>query len=616
MSEDTQSQDSGGIAKRLFKVVGKAGSAVGDVAGGLIRSAGRSARNAGGRASLTFASEVEQTPPKVCRELAESLTRWLVQEHQGRADLQRQKPSTVELSEMNQASTFYEVMLEEPGLAGRRFRFVVRHHPLPEIGDNFPDQGEAYHEEALLVLAWPQSLSCEVNERGIAIWDQASIIGRRNPATDLIQQWLLAELGGTFVYKKVQAKKRPKAAKPMPLWGREEELQYALRLILTPRPRELKSKNLISLAAPGGTGKSYFLKALRQSVGHRVKWAGVDHQGMADDSSGLGLLGRCLAKLARELEEQSVEMDGFRKEFRSFQKRVEAAEKNEPSGFFSHLRKAAMSTAGVNPILGAVSAGVVFLTSWGQEMKEESEALAQDNAVKALTSAFQKDLLEYSEQASAEALCWLRPVLVFDTYEWLAPMIDTWLRTELLAEEFLEKSRLVIVLSGREHLLRTDTRWAEWQHQTASISLAQFDRATSDSYLSSLGVGEDRMSQLYDFTEGLPLFLTLAAQIEEADQAVHILADRVLEEVPQEWGQDFLKAALLDEFSDSNLRRLFSEKSQEELAQLAKLLSGATFTLAQDGKRAFLPPVRKVFRRRLLLDIGESSLKDLQSRLV
>jgi hypothetical protein len=604
-----------GLARRLFRAVGKAGQAVGGAAEGLLRSAGRSAKSAGGRALLTFSSETETTSPTTPRELAESLTQWMMEEA-GRADLQQQKPSTVELTEVGQVACFYEVWLEEPGLTGRSFRIIIRQSPLSDWDANFPTIDQSYHYRALIVLSWPQDLLTDPTGFGVMVWDQAAFVGERDAAGDLLRRWLVDHIGGAFPSKKVVPKsKAEKKSQPIPLFGRDTEIERATSLLLTPRRRDERHKRLLSLAAPGGTGKSFFLKALRKQVGHRVAWAGVDHQGIEDDESGVGLLGRILAEIAKQLEDQSVEMTAFSKELRDFRKRVEAVESGEPGGFFGHLKKAAETAAGINPVLGAVSAGVVFLTSWRQEAKEESEALAKDNAVKALTNAFKSDLKQYAQNQQSEALCWTRPILIFDTYEWLAPLIDTWIRTDLLADNFLEETGIVLVLSGREHLLRTDTRWSEWQHQIANITLTPFDLETTRSYLKSLDIEESRVQELFEFTEGLPLFLSLAAQFEHPDEAVRVLTERVLEEVPKNHWLHFRQASLLDHFHPQSLEKLFPDFSESEIEQLVKLLNKATFTISDDGKRAFLLPVRRIFQRTLVLELGQEAVDKLKNSI-
>ena len=626
-SEAPEHRKKSGLARRLFKAVGKAGQAAGqavgkvgqaagDAAGSLIRTAGQTAKSAGGRAMLTFSKESESTSPASPRELAEAFTKWLLEEHQGKADLQQQKPSTVELTELGQVSCFYEVWLEEPGLTGRRFRFLVRQSPLSEWEANFPETDQKWDYRAMVTVSWPQNLLSEPKDFGVLIWDQASLVGERDAAVDLLQTWLVEEAGGTFPHKKVLPKSSSqKKQEPIPIFGRDQEMKQATSLLLAPRPREMRQKTLLSLAAPGGTGKSFFLKALKRQVEPRVVWAGVDHQGIESDGSGVGLLGRILSELAKQLEEQAVDMSGFAKELRAFRKRVEAVESGEPGGFFGHLKKAAETAAGINPVLGAMSAGVVFLTSWRQEAKEESEALAKDNAVKALTDAFKEDLGSHVKARSGRALCWMRPVLIFDTYEWLAPLIDTWIRTDLLSGNFLETTGVVVVLSGREHLLRTDTRWSEWQHQIANITLAPFDLSTTREFLTSIQVDESRIESLYKFTEGLPLFLSLAAQIDQPDEAIKILTERVLEEVPKEHWLNFQKASLLDHFHARSLETLFSDLPEEDRATLTTLLNNATFTVSNDGKRAFLGPVKRVFERALLLQIGEAAVDELKNSL-
>ena len=106
---------------------------MGGVAEDLLRSAGQTAKNAGGRAVLTFSQGVNATPEMGVRPLAESLVKWLVEEQLGEAELQQQKPSTVELTELGEHSSQYVVQFDEPGLMGRSFRFVFRAE-IPKVG--------------------------------------------------------------------------------------------------------------------------------------------------------------------------------------------------------------------------------------------------------------------------------------------------------------------------------------------------------------------------------------------------------------------------------------------------------------------------------------------------
>lgn len=588
-----------GLARRLMRAVGSAGSAVGEAAGDLLKTAGKSARDAGERAALSLSSAVQETPECTLRELAEDLTAWLVAEHQGKAELQQQKPSTVELTELGQVSVFYEVRLEEPGLLGRSFRIVLRARPLTDWSVNLPDSEEQFHAQALLVMEWPASLQEEPGQLAVAIWDSACTVGERNSALDLLQRFLQVRLSGRFAERKVAPKPAKRVFKKVPIVGRTESLEELEALLFQPRPRRLRHLHIVSLAAPGGTGKSYFLKSLRTRVGARVLWAGVDHQVLEEEASSLHLLGGLLIRLARQLEEQGLTMSRFAKEALAFRKATSGGDTDSPSGVLAHLKKAAQTAAGANPLLSAVSAGVVFLTSLGEQAQKESESLARDNALRSLTRAFQEDLTAYRERVESEYLCWSAPVIVFDTYEWLSPLTDVWIRTEFLSEEFLDRSGAVLVLAGREHLLRTDTRWSEWQDQTVSISLKPLERADTFEYLKSLNVPPERFEELYHLTEGLPLFLNLAAHIEELDSAVDALVKRVLEEVEEPYHSQFLQASRLDNFDSASLKAEFEELSDDELSKLRERLLKASFTIESKGKRAFIAPVRRIFERAL-----------------
>ena len=614
--ENQDKSQSPSLARRLFrtvgqvgtaagKVVGSAGSAVGDAAGFLVRSAGQSAKTVGGRASLTFSGDVEEAPEQTVRELAESLTRWLVEEHGGTTDLQKQKPSTIELTEDTSTSESFVVNLEEPGLMGRRLRFIFRETVLSHFEDNLPVTDESFHSQVLIALRWPHHLNTEPEDLVCLLWDHATAIGERNAARDVAQSWIKSELGGTFCQRRVfnDKAKLSKVTPTVPIYARDQEMEKAERLLVTPIERG-QTAGILSLSAPGGTGKSYFLKALRSVVQARTCWAAVDHQGLTEGESEAGVVARLLADLAKQLEEQSLTMDDFSKEFRAYKQRTES-ESGEPTGLLRHLRKAAETAAGINPVLGAASAGVMFFTSWGQELKEVSEAIAKDDDIKALTDAFRNDLLENTAYERERFLMWRRPVLVFDTYEWLAPLIDTWLRTILVADDFFEKTGAMVILAGREHLLRTDTRWSEHQHAISSVSLEPFDEETSSEYLRTLGCEESRLKALFELTEGSPLFLSLVAQIQDDDEAIAILSQRILEEVKTEYRPHFLRAALLSSFDKTSIASLFDDLDDSAQTELLDRLKKATFTIARDGKRGFIPSVQKILSRTHLLEVGD-----------
>lgn len=457
--------------------------------------------------------------------------------------------------------------------------------------------------EALLVLEWPQQLLTSPEGVSCLVWSQAAAVGARNAAQDLVQRWLAHELGGTFARKEVFAGKALSRQVP-PLLGRDEEINAATRMLLSPRTEA----GIIGITAPGGTGKSYFLKHLKECVEGRVVWAGIDHQGLKDGEDGVDLVARVLARLAQGMESQKVSMGRFAKELRHFQKARESA---EPSGMLGHLRKAAETAAGINPVLGAASAGVAFLTSWGQQIKEESEAVARDDALLALTVAFTQDLVEWSSRERAGSLLWRRPVLIFDTYEWLAPVLDVWLRTQLLSSRLLREAGAAVIVAGRDHLFKVDTRWSEFAPQLTSLELRPFAPATAKAFLRELKASEERFEELYELTQGSPLFLSLAAHIKAPEEAIAILSDRILEEVPREHWSDFRHAAVLERFTPGTLEKLFPQKDETARSALNEMLARASFTVAGPSGRVFAPSIRGVLCRSLRLELGDSAYQRL-----
>ena len=600
-----------GLARRLFRSVGQA---AGRAAEGVIKTAGQTVKGAGDRVRLTFAGEVEETPHWELRAIAESLTQWLLEECRGTADLQQQKPSTVELSELGQVHSFFEIVMEEPGITGRRFRFIVRTHPLSDLEANFPTSGEQdFDAQLLLVRSWRRELAVEPKGVSCLVWEQAAAVGLRNSAQDLGQRWLSATLGGSFARKKVLPDKLKVAKSTTPLLGRDEELALTRGLLLTPDPQGRTGGGLLALVAPGGIGKSYFLRALKHEVESRVIWSGVDHQCLGQVGDGVETIAKALSVLAKDLESRDLSMSGFRKEYSRFQKSREP--EKAQGGMFSHVRKAIETAAGINPVLGAASAGAAFLVSWGEEMRDQAEALARDDAVLALTRAFKDDLREWSERERSQALLWRRPVLVFDTYEWLAPLVDVWLRTQLLADDLFAKSQTVVVLAGRDHPLKVDTRWAEFSSSMTVIELKPFSKTTAVEFLRQLKAPEARTEELYELTGGLPLFLSLVAHISSVEEASEILGKRILEEVPRESWSDFRHASLLEHFTPTDLAKLFPDRSREELESLLRRLGAATFTESGEGRRAFTPAVGAILRRNLQVEVGPQAYQELRARL-
>lgn len=600
-----------GLARRLFRSVGQV---AGRAAEGVIRTAGQTVKGAGDRVRLSFSGEVEEAPDWELREIAESLTGWLLEECQGATDLQQQKPSTVELTELGQVQSFFAIVMEEPGVAGRRFRFIIRGRPLADLEANFPSQDEQqFTAQLLLVRSWPSELRLEPATVSCLVWDQAAAVGPRNSAHDLAQRWLGAALSGGFARKKVLPPGFKTGHSSTPLLGRDAELSLACQVLLTPRPRRRPETVVLALAAPGGTGKSYFLRCLKEELGPRVVWAGVDHQSMEPAGDGVDMLAKVLAGLAKGLQAQGLSMSTFRKEYLRFQKSRDSEQSR--GGIFSHVRKALETAAGINPVLGAASAGAAFLASWGEEMSEQSEALAKDDTLLALTRSFKDDLREWSDEERSVALFWRRPVLVFDTYEWLAPLVDVWLRTQLLSDDLFSGSQTVVVLAGRDHPLKVDTRWAEFAQSMAVIELKPFSKAVAERFLEQLKVPPERFESLYELTGGLPLFLSLVAHIPSVDEAGESLGKRILEEVPREYWSDFRHASLLSRFTAADLGKLFPDRSAEEIEGLLAKLGSATFTESSARRRAFSPAVARILRRNLELEVGPDTMQELQRRL-
>ena len=169
-----------------------------------------------------------------------------------------------------------------------------------------------------------------------------------------------------------------------------------------------------------------------------------------------------------------------------------------------------------------------------------------------------------------------------------------------------------MVIAGRDHLFKVDTRWSEFASEMTSIELRPFSPALARAFLRELKASEDRFTELYELTQGSPLFLSLVAHIEQPEEAIGILSGRILEEVPREHWNDFRHAALLESFTPNALESLFPDKDGPAREALLERLAHASFTLSGPDGRAFTPPVREVLRRSLRLELGQDEYERRQ----
>ncbi|MBT9585087.1 ATP-binding protein [bacterium] len=561
----TDSKD--GLAGKVFRTVGK-----------ILTTAGHTAGTTGQRAALTFASAAKGkvvpllTPKELAGRMANDLA------------------SPLEIH-----GDAYHVIWTEPGLLANRFAFVFA-PTLQAVSGNV----------AYILSSWPPDRFEVDPSLSIFVWDRGLRLGPRSAAADYVSMWLKSWLGFVFDGRELVAK--PPAVGPRGLFvGRQAELEKLGRLLDDHSPER---KWIVSLTAHGGTGKSYFLERFERRYQARMLFAHIDHQNVEAAGGTLTTLTSLISALATKFAAGGCVTPRFDKAYGRFVRTLKPETQTQESGLVGLMRKAVRSGSGVLPAFGAAEASLKFYDSLSEDARKEAEALANNSWIQKLTGALVDDLKPFVEKQRSDYLLWRRPVLVFDTYELLAVIADTWLRICLLKNPAFQALAPVVVTAGRHSLLRIDTRWSEHQEAILQLPLRPFEEAQTREYFEALGATPEQIENYLPLTGGLPLFVSLVANCNSTDSAVRLLTGRVLEEIEPEWRPHFFSAAVADGFNRDILGRLLDGN----LPQAYERLTRCTFVESHQGLWHFAPLVRTLLVRSLELE-SPDRLREIRSRL-
>jgi hypothetical protein len=556
-----------GLAGKLFRTVGK-----------ILTTAGHTAGTTGQRAALTFAAAAKGQSIPVCspKELAGRMANDLACPLEVHGDC-------------------YHVLWTEPGLLARRFVFV------------FGPTAEAMAGNvAYVVSSWPPDRFEVDPQLSLFVWNRGLRLGPRTAAADYVSLWIKSWLG--FVFEGRELVARPPGVGPRGLFvGRRAEME---RLGQVLDDHSADRKWIVSLTAHGGTGKSYFLERFERRYQARILFAHIDHQNVEAAGGTLTTLTSLIAALASRFAAAGCATPRFDKAYARFVLTLKAEPPPVESGLTGLMRKAVRSGSGLLPAFGAAEASLKLYDSLSEEARKESEALANNSWIQKLTAAMVADLKPFVEKQQADYLLWRRPVLVFDTYELLAVIADTWLRVCLLKNPAFQALGPVVITAGRHSLLRIDTRWSEHQEAILPLPLRPFDEAQSREYFEALGASPEQIENYLPLTGGLPLFISLVADCNSTDAAVRLLAGRVLEEIEPEWRSPFFAAAVPEGFNRDILSRVIEGDPQP----LYERLTRCTFVESQQGLWHFAPLVRTLLVRSLELESPER-LREIRARL-
>lgn len=572
-------EESGPVKKKKEGLTGK----LLQVAGKLITTAAHTAATTGQRAILTFVSTVggREIPRRTASELAGDLAGYLERGQKGETKIQK---CTLEL--VDGEADRREIRLTEPGMLGQTYRFL------------FLPRAEGQLVNVTIALEWPPDRFELPEDVSVFIWNDGVQLGPRGAAADYVSMWLADLLGFRFESLELCESRKSRAGLEAPrlFVGRERETQRIVELAARPNP-SAQDPWIVSLTALGGTGKSYFLRQVQHRLGRRALFALVDHQSCegCEHSLERGLVS-LLQSLALGFQGDGCSTTRFDKLYTRYQR--QGRPETPASGLMHYARKAVEIGSGKNPLLTVAEAGWQAVDAVAGEVQAETDALATNSWVRRLTAALVQDLAAFVAKQRKSYYLWRRPVLVLDSYELLALLADTWLRTVLLANPAFQALRPLVVLASRHELLRVNSRWSEYQGAVEQMSLQPFDPQEAARFLDLLG--QSGNESLVELTGGSPLFLSLVARSPSREVAVRTLVERMLEEVEPAWRDLVLDMALPEELDLDRLQRLHPDLPEPRRAfeRLLKL----TFITAREGRWAYAPAVRKALLAYLELE--------------
>ena len=185
--------------------------------------------------------------------------------------------------------------------------------------------------------------------------------------------------------------------------------------------------------------------------------------------------------------------------------------------------------------------------------------LADGSAFEPTPEGLSRTITGDRDRDGADYLSEAQTVLLLDSFEKLGPL------THHLQEQFLPRldQKVKVVISGRRRLGRA---WSAWQPVVRSIVLSGFEPEARARYLNLRGIGPDLAAEITGAAGGIPLALSLAADmatqrgVREFPAAAewHLAVRSLVEELLRDVGDQDLRilleaAAVLREFDEELL---------------------------------------------------------------
>jgi tetratricopeptide (TPR) repeat protein len=285
------------------------------------------------------------------------------------------------------------------------------------------------------------------------------------------------------------------------------EFQEMLKL-----PAEERRSFLLNIHGNAGVGKTYLSKRMRRIADESGALTAYTDETIDNILAAMG-------SISDEFARRGVRLSGFEKRYVDYQKRRHEVESDPkaPEGVGAFLSKTAI-TIGLNaardvPFAGSVLAPVddaavadqvnralVYLV---QKFSDHAERRLLLSPAEELTPVFVADL---NQIAAAD-----RPVvLLFDTYEDTALILDKWLR-ELYAGRYGDlPADLITIISGQYPL--NPNLWGEYYPVIADFPLEPFSDAEARQLLAGQNITDDRTINVIITLSGrLPLLISMLA---------------------------------------------------------------------------------------------------------
>ena len=551
------------------------------------------------------------------------------------------------------------------GLFGGKFAIVFAYAagaPLRDVLNSLTQKGYGVADIAGVCQTWPPEVSPVSSDPALFILDARGYAGSEGPAANYVDAWLteagygplphkrlieprpaLPELNSLFIGRNApiaaigRAITAPTSSHaPLPVsnptagaadsgGATDEPVELStepVQTIVTP-PSTQSQAWIVSIAGPGGSGKSYVLRRAHELYGTRCVWAQVDHENPEESEEGLL---RLMGDIAIRLKDGGCPLPTFDKEFARVRSAIRRGTNANNTGIVnagrtvqggakvasiaSELLKAAGHVTKSLNLIGAVAeVGTSIYERISAQRQETIDAILSSRYIQDVNAAICEDLAAFMSKQEKEYILPRRPVIVLDSYELIGPLADQWLRTLFLPRAATFGA--VVLIAGRYHLLRFNTRWADYQGAVEYVDLPPFDTDEARTYLTALPgkPDADRADYLVKLTGGLPLFLATAATLPSEEDTIKALAGRVLEEIEAEWRPAALDLSLADGFNLDTVMQIIPDAAKAE--KTFNRLSNATFIEGQAGRWRYQPTVQAILSRYRAL---ESPLRTAEVR--